>query len=284
MPRFKIDWISISLPYKMIISQFKKAETPDQLPPLDEDGSYLYAYIMSFSDLTFCGGRAPFKYGYRSPSGGFMFFETDNKDYSLIEFSGKGCEILRKRRVLEIIMPAWSDNITRLDIAGDITEDVDPITFANERDSKRFKSYGIQKSESGTTVYVGSKTSDRYARVYRYNEPHARAGITRVEMVLRDQEAKQATRVIHHEGLRSTAYSIGKIFGWSHPSWLAPSDAEKLASIPRETHRGKTERWLNKQVLPACKKLIEEGNVESLTRFINDVTILLNDYYSKTEM
>lgn len=280
--RVNVDWISISLPSKKVFSLSEngtlRLHDAHNVPRVKR----LFAVISSASDVEQGKGRAPFRNSLHSPKGGWTYFDGADGDYSLIEFTGFGCSGLRVVDQQERVLMDWADRVTRIDIAADMECNTDPEVFAASRDSQRFKSGAVMFSDTGKTVYVGSRHSDRYARVYRYYEPHPRSKFLRCEMVLKDQPAKQAASMIAMDRLAECVAALGEVFKWTHPQWT-PADFDdtfKLSS-GRENHKGGTQRWLVTSVLSAIRKELKSGNREFVEYFAQQVYNLISDSQDK---
>lgn len=274
----KVDWLSISIPNDRLINRvLSELETDHPLEKGSRSGK-LRKYMLATANLWEQGkGRAPFSDSIHSPKGGWTYFWSPEKNYSLIEFTGRGCDQLIKWESLLPIIRDWSDRLTRIDIAYDFVTDINPKEFATYRDMSKFTSTSGYKSETGDTEYVGSQKSNRYARVYKYKPPHPRAGILRVEMVCKDERAKAVGRGIISDGITSVVKALGDAFCWQHPLWKdtdfgQPSDL----SIPAETHQGNTERWLLTQVSAAIRKLHERGNKDFLLYWLGQMENIIN--------
>lgn len=137
------------------------------------------------------------------------------------EIGGKACAYLHaSQRLQAVVLKALEvGNVTRLDIAVDMETDTDPRDFVEQRSNKRQKSVETAVSSTGTTCYIGSRKSDRYARVYRYNDPHPRADLLRCEMVFRGKHADIAARQWLAVGDEELAARAGNIYGWEHPDF-----------------------------------------------------------------
>lgn len=278
-----IDWISISLPISSLINQSGAGGEFSLSSVFHQEYPILTDHIERYPDVTLGKGRRPFTRSFHSALGGFTAFYSPTLPYSLIEFTGEGCRQLRRSEQLSNIIRDFRDNITRIDIATDIETNTRPTDFALMRDSKRFKSFGVEKSESGETYYVGSKTSDRFARVYRYEPPHPRAHLLRVEVVLRDDNAKMIARELGRSSLSSIVSSLGNTFGWSHPVWNEKRNDAPMRAAPRDVGQGKTERWLFTSVIPAIERLLAEGSDKVVAEFGYQVYALFNAHQQEKE-
>lgn len=205
-------------------------------------------------------GRAPYNSAQQRKDNGVMIFAHQRLPHSLVEVSGIGCDSLGSLEAELAMLQEVAPKLTRLDIAVDIYTATNPADFAAHRTGGRFSAWSEAVSGSGHTVYVGSKTSDRYARVYRYFDPHPRAKFLRVEHVLKAEQAKLAAAQIHNEGLDQFVALIGNTFGWQHEDWTPAANTDEAAKAWRpERRQGKTVSWVYSQVMPALIKLHLEG-------------------------
>lgn len=264
--RTLVDWFSFTLACPMMCKPDEHGR-PHFPSIVRDEFPHICDYLMSFDDLEFGKGRKMFSDSVRSSSAGVTIFMRPTLNFTLFEFSGTGCDMLRKRKSLRDILKLYGNRATRIDIAVDIECTIDPREFAEQRDTKRFTSFSIDKSEAGVTHYVGSRKSDRFARVYRYAAPHPRSHLLRVEHVLRNDEAKQLALLTTSSSLQSIVSALGNSFGWHHPVWGQKRTDAPLKSAPREAKQGHTERWLLSAVLPACQRLIDEGSIDFVALF-----------------
>jgi len=204
-------------------------------------------------------------------SGFISLFASPTLSHCCVEISGQGCERLIEQGLLGEILAIISERVTRIDIACDIETDVKPMDFVENVEHKRMRASGFQKSESGETCYVGSQKSDRYARVYRYYEPHPRARLLRVEHVFRREGAKVVAQACIDSGIDSVAEAAGCAFGWAHPAWnTAATQAVDISVVAAERGAGKTIFWLVHSVAPAIQRLIADGTIRDPEKFVRD--------------
>lgn len=274
-----IDWLSFTLPrVPDVVGEGGTAHT-EALQTIRAFSPTLYDTFATVSDFAEYGGRAPFKHSIRSTQEGIAIFYGHKSGLVLLEFSGGGCRWLVDRMLMDHVLDAFSERVTRIDIAHDWHTDATPAEFAALRDMGRFKSIGNFDSSSGQTVYVGSKTSERYARVYRYAPPHPRSELMRLEVVLRKEMAKAAAFYCLRNGTENALLAVGDAFGWTHPLWeaLKAGDVEELQWRPRE-RGGSTLRWLYNQVTPAVRRVLDNGDTEGIKDWVAEITDLLYDY------
>jgi len=213
--------------------------------------------------------RAPYTDAWVQHEGGITLFASPNLTHACIEISGQGCERLIKRELLNKVLTACKDRVTRIDIACDIETTVRPTEFVGRVNHERMRTSGQVISDTGETCYVGSQKSERYARVYRYNAPHPRAHLLRVEHVFRKDYAKKVASQCANVSLEAIAVSAGLAFGWAHPVWETPVLDCPDISITRERgNAGSTVFWLVNSVAPAFKRLCETGGISDPEAFI----------------
>lgn len=205
-------------------------------------------------------GRAPYNSAQQRADNGVMIFAHQALPHSLIEVGGIGMDTLGSLEAELELARSVTPTLTRIDIACDIYTPVRPDEFCGHRDAGRFKAWSEVVSASGHTIYVGSKHSDRYARVYRYNEPHPRAAFLRVEHVLKAEQAREAMSQVNVNGLDWLVAALGNTFGWQHPCWQPAENTDEAVKAWRpERRQGKTIAWIHGQVIPALLKLHREN-------------------------
>lgn len=213
--------------------------------------------------------RAPYSDAWTLPDAGITLFAGIALNHCCVEISGSGCERLIEKNLLEEVIGAVVDRVTRIDIACDIQTDIKPHEFTALKTHNRMRSGGHQFSATGETEYVGSRTSDRFARVYRYNAPHPRAHLLRVEHVFRKEYAKKVAREIVLSPLESIASAAGLAFGWSHSVWDTGSvESVDISIASVERNQKNTVFWLITSVAPAFKRLCNDGAIRQPEEFL----------------
>lgn len=208
-------------------------------------------------------GRAPHPYSWRVKDTGLTVFVAPQHDRVLCEMSGTACRILDEYGLMNSVLNSTHSFMSRLDLAVDIPTEIEPSAFVADGYNGRFTSSGSYNSPSGQTEYVGSRKSDRYARVYRYNKPHDRARFLRVEMVMKRQHAKLYAQRLIQEGLKASVFNAGEEFGWKSRQWdVERAEPSKLKMGRRARSDDKTLRWLEQAVVPAFLRLARSGGFE----------------------
>lgn len=191
--------------------------------------------------------------------------EWGNIDTIFVQCTGQTCEHLRKTGQLDNVIELHHHRATRIDFAADMLCETTPHDFVAARTHKKFRSVWDITEASGDTVYVGSWSSDRFARVYRYNPPHERAAWLRAEHVFKGKRARRAALAYIGKGLHDVLASCGVTWGWGHVDWIPDADAEAVADLLKlwtpERKVSKTLKWLETQVAPALARVMMSGEI-----------------------
>lgn len=219
--------------------------------------------------------RIGFNAGINIENHTFIFWNTTG--LVLVEHTGQGCELLRLGERLDSVLRSDDFKFTRIDIAHDIETDARPLDFVSKRESKSQRASGYQVSDSGETCYIGSKKSDRTCKVYRYNAPHPRAHLLRIEYTYRGKQADEIQKLyIEGKTVGQLASMSGVRYRWSHPCYDLGVLQTGIRAWRPDRKQGKTLRWMLAQVAPALVKLIKEDEI-TLPEFNAYVERLMND-------
>lgn len=266
--RTHIDWLTFTIP---------------MVYDTNEQDGYAYAIQAGLQNIfaddlvkaVFSGAwthekrsRAPYKDTWMDADACISVYASPNLNHATVEISGTGCELLIASGYLRGILESCSERVTRLDVATDIETGTIPSEFVFFLTHERMRASGFQKSETGETCYVGSKKSDRYARVYRYFPPHPRSHLLRIEHVFRREYAKVVAKSVLETSIEGVAAAAGKAFGWGHADWKpGNTEAPKISLVAPERQAGNTVTWLVRSVAPAIKRLIVEGIIKDPDTF-----------------
>lgn len=151
-------------------------------------------------------------------------------------------------------------------MAVDVVTDLDPITVwggvAN-------KTYSVNQSKDGQTVYIGSPKSEKMMRIYKYNDPHPRSHLLRSEIVFRRGWAKKlalALSTLDAEGqFVSDYWRTQNALWWSEniSKYILDDRSPNVVSAPERRGSDKstssTLAWLHAQVRPAIARATRDG-------------------------
>lgn len=257
-----IDWLSFTLDRKEPILSIAQLDY-EARELLRRTSNEHKSYIFDGSGFDRCGGRAPYSFAMARSDGGIRIFGGGPQTGVLYEVSGRACEGLRSHPSAVSFLSPILDRVTRMDYAVDILTTTRPSLFSNERSHQGFRSLSFIQSDTGETVYVGSPKSDRFCRVYRYNHPHPRSALLRVEFVFRRGLAKGAARALcDAQSTKDFIAMMGNTYGWAHKDWQpgVQTDERLRAAIVNRANED-TVNWLYKQVAPALRRMVAEDSI-----------------------
>lgn len=265
--RTHIDWLTFTIPvvYEGTGDNYELAIQAGLLSMFEDD---LVAAVFRGEFKHEKRSRAPYKDTWMDAESGISVYASPNLTHSTVEITGQGCERLIEMGTLHSVLERCCERITRIDVATDIETSTIPSEFVFFLSHERMRASGFQKSVTGETCYVGSKKSDRYARVYRYFPPHPRAHLLRIEHVFRRDYAKSVAKAILDTTAESVAAAAGKAFGWAHVDWRPDETQHADISITApERGQNSTVSWLLRSVAPAIKRLIADGTIKDADTF-----------------
>lgn len=185
-----------------------------------------------------------------------------------VEVGGQACDFIRAEGSIKNLLQRIGTRASRLDFAVDMETKVSVSDFIVNRQGQSFKAGGDIFSEDGETSYVGSWKGERFARVYRYHEPHPRAKLLRAEVVLRGNYAKQAVQFVLTEGEVATALIAHKPFGWCHDVWQPEQVSQSTIHSQRSDKQDAgTVRWLYGFVVSSIVKQHNNGLIDARAMF-----------------
>jgi len=230
------------------------------------------SYIYNGFGFETTNSRTPYRYAIAREDHGVRLYGGSPTNTILVEISGRACEGIREFAAAKSFVDPLCERLTRIDFACDVRTNTAPNDFYNTRSHKRFRSASYITSQTGTTVYSGSPKSDRFCRIYRYNPPHPRSELLRVEFVFRGELAKAiGVDIQRAESEAAFVSALGNTWGWQHKDWTPGIQSDEKVTAPIISKHGEeTLAWLYKQVLPAMAKLMARGELD-MTDFLEGV-------------
>jgi len=259
-----IDWLSFTLPNLVPAGDDLHAYGEDAFLAVQSALAGGWDTVGCHQSFSFANGRAPYLFCLRRADHGVSIFFDRRRSEILVEMSGTGCATARLAYDLTALALRVASTVTRVDLTVDVDTMTKPTDFVDAGFSARFKSGGRQFSVTGETCYVGSWSSNRFARIYRYAEPHPRAGQLRIEHVFRDESATAALAFLSEHGLVGALAACGEIFKWKHEDWIigdAIPDERMIAARDPKTSRDSVS-WVYRAVIPALAMLLLEKRID----------------------
>lgn len=197
-----------------------------------------------------------------------------------VQFAGSA---LAGESVLERLQFALEvgGNVTRIDIAVDVAQRWNIRAMYDQVVDgaviTRAKKPAYVEGETGATCYVGSRTSEKYLRVYdKGGQMKSGRPWTRVELECKGGFAQRIANYVYQEGLGSIPQVIRGFCDWtSFPAWndVMNSNIDRV-SLPQPERSSNTRGWLLEIVAPALAKYAA-ANPEFLSQFVTRVDTLL---------
>jgi len=190
-----------------------------------------------------------------------------------VELAGKACANLDSQSLLIPLIERTWERATRIDFAVDIKTEISPKTFIDQRSNKSFKSSGSKYSPTGGTEYLGGRSSERMARIYRYYSPHPRHEYLRVEAEYKGDAAKASAKHLIETSTEKAALDAHQPFGWLHVDWNTNDITQQRISY--KTYRPDTAStlvWLYGDVVTALRKATKAGllDLEEWLKFLRE--------------
>lgn len=268
-----IDWLSFTIPYTAGADTFASKNTQRErfqkaVNAMLKQTATLHTYDDTYTEVK---PNRPYHYAFQSVSFGFVVHYSNNRSEALVTLSGQVCDHMRTQGLLNELLPLVAERGTRIDIALDVETGVTPKAIHDAGFSKRIASHSLLESGDGQTAYIGSRTSERFLRVYKYSPPHPRSHLLRFEWEIKGKAARSAAQAIEKYGTQQVINGLRLDFGLKYKgmmNWFVG----KSVSIDTETHNrsmAKTERWLLTQAVPAFHKLVKAGVIDDPQQWVN---------------
>lgn len=210
-----------------------------------------YPYVVSAAD---------------SPGLRVMASEPDSRMGVHISWSGSA---LREVVPMAVVSMARRQDahVTRIDLAVDCPVHMNPYAFYDALETGKAKTssrkHQIIQSDSGWTVYVGSRTSEKFLRIY---DKQAEAGLTdaltRVELECKGDYADAISSYVLEHGLKGTPEIIKAFCDFpDYEPWVDHLTSPIVFDgIPKAEKRSDTKRWLMESVAPSLAKIVAEDH------------------------
>lgn len=252
-----VDWLAVTYDW-------------ENIPSLSKGVEYL-----SVQNLLVWLGQAPdlfrqdvARYGYA-----IGMKATDNVTVYLSEpgsangvhivYPGSALTPMRTRNAL-MHMAAHNGKCTRIDLSVDVRDGtLTPQTLRNMyvdgRYSGRGRSWSLMEGTNGATFYIGSRSSEKYMRIY---DKAAQTGTDgawlRVELECKGDAARAGAWLVNHNGTSVIPEIINDFVKFDDPEWTdAMGNAAMSDALKGEKKMSDTRKWLLESV---AKTLAREIN------------------------
>lgn len=259
----KIDWLSFTVPARSPFTGFAK-------DTIDHVLSLVSLYVGYEWPPVAWGHEWELEKGHRFYQHTIVYKESkirlsfgDVNAHVYVEIGGQAQDFIRGRGGVEELLQKVGARASRIDLAIDWETETAVGDFIGDGYKSAYKTGGAVHSPDGDTVYVGSRKSERFARVYRYHEPHPRSRLLRAEVELKGDAAKAMCDIISQKGEVYGVLAAHNLIGWKSPLWTdMKAEVTKFPSRPYDRSGNGFYRWLYTTVIPALVKANNEGYVD----------------------
>lgn len=217
------------------------------------------------------------------PAGRADWNETNEKQGSLVTFGGKDLIDIKKAGLEPSYIVSYIHHkkwcrASRIDIAidvlGRVAHPLDLLDAWNNGDiethaqkCQAIEGYRADGTKTGETIYIGSRTSDTFLRVYdKGAEQRSNELWTRIELELKKTQARAAQGKIAALGVAAVAsgklrdfIKVKNVGWWSDMLYELPK-SENFLQGKRKQEQSGSEKWLYEQALKAVCAAIEKGD------------------------
>ena len=270
-----IDWLSYTLPWKS--PRIKRLSPEVSIELVAERASGMIERWYAERAL----------HGYRwqvvsvEKPGLRVMISPRNHDMGVhVQFAGSALAGENVKDRLEYALDSGG-RVTRIDLAVDVAQDWNiPELYEIARSGgckTRTKKFSLITSTEGTTFYAGSRTSEKFLRVYdKGAQTKSSRAWTRIELECKGDFAQGISNYIRTEGLSSVPQVIRGFLDFTDfPAWADVMDSNiERVSLPKVERYSNTRSWLLEQVAPALAKYAEQ-HPDFYDQFIQRVNMLL---------
>ncbi len=264
-----VDWAAFTLPIPYTERQPLPNEFQKRIETVMKNMGELMPLITAHCAdyLTLVTPQRPYRRAYCCPNVGFRINADHKRKEVLIVFNGQACEMVRgigRAAIIELLVRVEATG-SRLDFATDISTLVSPADVQERGWSKRILSKSYIESAQGKTLYIGSRKSDAFCRVYKYNSPHPRSDKLRIEFELKKLRARAVAGIAIVDGVETAARSVAARYEFGHAT-VQDAFRGHIRQIKTEAHMrsmASTEMWLLTQAAPAFLRLVREGVISN---------------------
>src|SRR5258708_3327033 len=243
-----IDWISVTYSASQIqLSDEQPVKTALRLAPeITGDNSR----------WTITKGMFGYRHGVRSENGSMLYF-SDAASTMGVHMSYSGSSLSKLEASLFKYHVLRGAKFTRLDVSIDFGGALSirklKTLFDVGRSVTQSRTCKLLEGTSGTTLYIGSRTSQKYLRIYdkraEQKQPRTAPDWYRIVLELRDETAHGVAHYLSENGLEHIPDDIRGFSDFpTYPTWIEAMDTANTVRIASERKMSDTRKWLIEQV------------------------------------
>lgn len=212
--------------------------------------------------------------------------EDSPRQRKLVTLTGDDLLTMRRAGVSDDMLLMWVAafedlNVTRMDIAFDTRhKSITPHNLyrawqgggiqTTARTVTRVQGTTSEYEQSGYTVYVGSRQSEQFLRIYDKRAEQLSKGKevalpeqlwTRAELELKGDKAHVALRTLAQEKIKNGGVLIGRFVSWpANTTWGDICKGHIVSDLSVGRKETDHETWLRRVVFPNFEKALRAGN------------------------
>lgn len=270
-PSATIDWLSFTIHWNQEpLQRFRKAFSHERIAAaltnvagawLPERPRQNYPFVVSSASVAGLSCLAT---------------EPDSPMGVHVSWSGSALQTVNPRAVLRQAL-AMGATVTRIDIAIDWNDPLYLSTMKDHLDDgraiTRARDWNLIQGRKGSTLYVGSRTSEKFLRIYdKAAEQGVEGDWFRIELECKGDFARGVALHVDSAGYDYFGDIVRGFCDWPHQSqWVDATDSPTLLEgIPKPEKQRDTFTWLMKSVAPSVAKLLVEDH-EKFVVFLRSV-------------
>lgn len=263
----KIDWLSFTVPLTSGTGSRTEDTRDFLLKVVNQFTDNLLTLVVDWRSPEILQGKGFYASLIIDKATGARFSWGDINSHVFIELTGVACDAMRTAGILHLLLPIVAKRASRVDISGDTETELQPEHVIGSFYRDNDMTYSLINTDDGQTVYIGSRKSEKFLRVYRYREPHPRAALLRIEFELKGDRAKQTIDEIMSNGTVQTFQKFSNGYKWDTDALFDDAWTEgKLKARKYDREPGGSLIWILEQVKPALIKAHRDGLID-ITEF-----------------
>jgi hypothetical protein len=267
----KLDWFAFTFPITLLGDKDNENTVHHIRRALGSHAGAAANILIGSPILEWQAGRGFYTHSIRDPRTLVSINWSAGNPYAQCELSGSACDVVLNTITAAELAQCANGRATRIDLAVDILCDLSPQEFCRSGYSPRILSSSHIETPSGKTSYIGSRKGERMARVYRFNPPHPREKLLRIEVELKGDAAKMVCEEMKVSEFRTLVMMANRTFAWQNPIWNEGKVmVSKIPARPYDREGSETLMWIEKQVRPALIRAWHEGLLQ-LPRWLNEL-------------
>jgi len=271
-----VDWLAIT---------YKWGSLPEHTRGLDHsavDRILLWLYLQP-EEFSLDKARHGYVMGLKAKDTVTVYLSEPGSEMGVhVVYPGSALTPGRTRQILRH-MAAHQGKCTRIDLAVDIkdgllTPDYLRGEYVNGLYEGRQREWALMTGGKGATLYIGSRSSEKYLRIYdKAAQMHEDGAWLRIELECKGEAAKAGAWLMRSDGNAAIPEIINGFVKFKTREWVdAMGECANMDALKGEKKMTDTKRWLLEQIAPILARIARD-NPELWEELGNEVKRLMVD-------